>query len=51
MRQVCMYVEVSKQEYENGFDVDEVLDEMKAGKRAFEITDDGVDYSDYDDED
>lgn len=43
-RQVCFYVRVSKDEYENGFDTDVVLDEMKAGTRAFSIEDDGVDY-------
>jgi hypothetical protein len=45
-----MYVEVSKDEYENGFDVDKILDEMKSGDRSFSIEDDGIDYDDCDDE-
>ena len=48
-RQVCMYVAVTKDEHENGFDTDVVLNEMKAGTRGFEITDDGVDYDEEED--
>ena len=43
-RQICLYVEVSKDEYINGIDTDVLFGELAEGTRGYSVESDGIDY-------